>query len=54
MIVVDATNGKVITSLPIGDGCDGVVFDENNDLVFASCGEGIMTVIKKKMQIILR
>ena len=48
MVVVDATNGKVITSLPIGDGCDGVVFDENKDLVFASCGEGIMTVIKEK------
>jgi YVTN family beta-propeller protein len=48
MVVVDATNGKVITSLPISDGCDGVVFDENKDLVFASCGEGIMTVIKEK------
>ncbi|MEO5908034.1 MAG: YncE family protein [Ginsengibacter sp.] len=48
MVVMDATNGKVITSLPIGDGCDGVAFDENKDLVFASCGEGIMTVIKEK------
>ncbi len=48
MIVMDATNGKVITSLPIGDGCDGVALDENKDLVFASCGEGIMTVIKEK------
>jgi YVTN family beta-propeller protein len=48
LVVVDATNGKVITSLPIGDGCDGVVFDKNKDLVFASCGEGIMTVIKEK------
>lgn len=48
LIVVDATNGKVITSLPIGEGCDGVVFDENKDLVFASCGEGTMTVIKEK------
>lgn len=48
LIVADATNGKVVTSVPIGDGCDGVVFDPNNDLVFASCGEGSMTVIKEK------
>jgi DNA-binding beta-propeller fold protein YncE len=48
LIVADATNGKVITSVPIGDGCDGVVFDPKNDIVFASCGEGIMTVIKEK------
>lgn len=48
LIVADATNGKVITSVPIGDGCDGVVFDPKNDLVFASCGEGIITVIKEK------
>lgn len=48
LIVADATNGKVITSVPIGEGCDGVVFDPNNNLVFASCGEGVMTVIKEK------
>ena len=48
LIVADATNGKVITSVPIGDGCDGVVFDPSNGLVFASCGEGLMTVIKEK------
>jgi YVTN family beta-propeller protein len=48
LVVVDATNGKVITSVPIGVGCDGVVFDPKNDLVFASCGEGIITVIKEK------
>jgi DNA-binding beta-propeller fold protein YncE len=48
LVVVDAENGKVITSLPIGEGCDGVVFDANKNLVFASCGEGNMTVIKEK------
>lgn len=48
LVVVDATNGKVITSLPIGEGCDGVVFNANKNLVFASCGEGNITVIKAK------
>lgn len=47
LVVVNAGNGKVVTSLPIGEGCDGVVFDANKDLVFASCGEGNMTVIKE-------
>jgi YVTN family beta-propeller protein len=48
LVVVNAENGKVVTSLPIGEGCDGVVFDANKNLVFASCGEGNMTVIKEK------
>ncbi len=47
LVVVNAENGKVVTSLPIGEGCDGVVFDANKNLVFASCGEGNMTVIKE-------
>ncbi len=29
MMVVDAVSGKVITSLPIGEGCDGAAFDPN-------------------------
>lgn len=48
LVVVDSENGKVITSLPIGEGCDGVVFDAAKSLVFASCGQGNMTVIKEK------
>ena len=48
LVVVSAENGKVVTSLPIGEGCDGVVFEPNKNLVFASCGEGNMTVIREK------
>jgi len=48
LIVADATNGKMIDSVRIGDGCDGVIFDPKNDLVFASCGEGVLTIIKEK------
>ena len=46
LVVMDATNGSTST-LPIGDGCDGVGFDQGLGLVFASCGEGKLTVIKE-------
>lgn len=47
LIIMDATNGKIIDKLPIGSGCDGVAFDEKNNLIFASNGEGTLTVIKE-------
>src|SRR6185369_7286986 len=45
LAVVDATNGKVVGKVPIGDGCDGVGFDNEQKTIFASCGEGKLTVI---------
>jgi len=48
MVVIDASNGKVITTLPIGDGCDGVAFDAQKKLVFSSNGEGTITVVKEE------
>ena len=45
MVVVNADNGKLITTLPIGDGVDGTAFDPDNGLAFASCGEGVLTVV---------
>jgi YVTN family beta-propeller protein len=47
LIVVDATNGKVISKIPIGDGCDGTAFDASLNYIFASCGEGVLTVIQE-------
>lgn len=47
MAVVDSKSGKLITSLPIGAGVDADRFDPVNNLVFASCYEGILTVIKE-------
>lgn len=47
LVVMDATSGAIVNKLPIGDGCDGVGFDEQLKLVFASCGEGKLTVIKE-------
>ena len=48
MVVVNSDDGKVITTVPIGDGCDGVVFDETKNTIFASNGEGTVTVIKQE------
>ena len=47
LIVMDATNGKIIDKLPIGDGCDGVAFDPAAKLIFTANGEGTVTVIKE-------
>jgi YVTN family beta-propeller protein len=47
LMVIDATNGKVVDKLPIGDGCDGVVFDYKYKKIFASNGEGSISVIKE-------
>ncbi|NLR62961.1 YncE family protein [Chitinophaga varians] len=44
MIVLDEHDGRTIATLPIGDGCDGVAFDAAGQLVFASNGEGNLSV----------
>lgn len=48
MTVIDAISGKLITKVPIGDGCDGVAFDPEKKRIFASNGEGNMTVIQQE------
>ncbi len=45
LMVSDASAGKVIAKVPIGDGCDGVVFDEATKNIFSSNGDGTLTVI---------
>ena len=47
MAIVDADSGKVITTLPIGRGVDATKFDAETGLAFASCGEGVLTVIRE-------
>ena len=43
--VVDADSGKVVATPAICDGPDAAAFDPSDNLFFASCGEGILTVI---------
>ncbi|MGD0792197.1 MAG: YncE family protein [Terriglobales bacterium] len=47
MAVVDADSGKVVASPAIGEGCDATAFDADRGLVFASAGDGTITVIKE-------
>ena len=45
MAIVDADNGKVVTTVPTGDGTDAAAFDPATRLAFASNGEGTLTVV---------
>lgn len=47
MIVLDASTGNVITRLPIGKHCDGLVFDPVTKFAISSNGEGTMTIVKE-------
>jgi DNA-binding beta-propeller fold protein YncE len=44
LVVMDAGNGKVINSFPIGKGVDFAAFDPQAKLVFLSCGEGTLSI----------
>jgi len=47
MVMLDANTGKFLSSLPIGRGCDGVVFNPDTNEAFSSQGDGTLTVIKE-------
>jgi DNA-binding beta-propeller fold protein YncE len=48
MAVVDADSGKVLATPAIGDGVDATTFDDETGLAFASCGEGVLTVVREE------
>jgi DNA-binding beta-propeller fold protein YncE len=47
MAIVNAEDGKVITTLPIGKGVDGAGFNPHTMEAFSSQGDGTLTVIKE-------
>ena len=47
MAVVDADSGKVLATPAIGEGVDATAYDDEAGLAFASCGEGVLTVVKE-------
>ena len=48
MTVVNADSGKVITTVPTGEGTDAVSFDPGRKLIFSSNGkDGTLTVIRE-------
>ena len=44
---MNAENGKVITSLPIGEGVDGCGFDATTKRIYSSNGDGTLTVVQE-------
>jgi YVTN family beta-propeller protein len=47
MAVMDADSGKVLTTLPAGQGIDGADFDQGENMAFTSNGEGTLTVVRE-------
>ncbi|MBL0200277.1 MAG: YncE family protein [Chitinophagaceae bacterium] len=48
LMVIDATDGKIVDKIAIGDGCDGVAFDAGTKNIYTSNGEGTITVIHEE------
>ena len=46
-IILSAADGHIITTLPIGVGCDGATFNPATMEAFTSQGDGTLTVIKE-------
>jgi hypothetical protein len=44
MAVVDTGSGRLVATIPIGEGVDATRFDAGTGLIFASCGDGTLTV----------
>jgi DNA-binding beta-propeller fold protein YncE len=47
MVMLDAGNGKIIGSLPIGRGTDGAVFNPNTMEAFSAQVDGTLSIIKE-------
>jgi len=48
MVVLDATTGKVVAHLPVGDHIDGAAFDPGLKRAYAPGGDGTLTVIQEQ------
>ncbi len=44
MVMMDSATGKVLATVPIGQGVDANAFDSGTQLAFASCGDGTVTI----------
>lgn len=47
LVIMDAGSGKIIQRVTIGNGCDGVDFDPELGYAFASCGEGVLSIVNE-------
>ncbi len=48
MVILSATDGKILTTLPIGSGTDGALFNPKTKEVFSSQGDGTLTIVKEE------
>jgi len=48
MVVLSASEGKVLATLPLGAGTDGAVFNPATMEAFSSQGDGTLTIVKEK------
>jgi DNA-binding beta-propeller fold protein YncE len=46
--MMDSTNGKVLATVPIGEGVDGAAFDPGTRLAFSSCGQSATVTIARE------
>jgi len=47
MVILSADDGKIITTLPIGNQTDGALFNPNSMEAFSSQGDGTLTIVKE-------
>ena len=47
MVILNAQNGRILTSLPIGTGVDGAGFNPRTLEAFSSQGDGTLTIVKE-------
>jgi DNA-binding beta-propeller fold protein YncE len=47
MVILRASDGHILTTLPIGVGCDGAAFNPSTQEVFSTQGDGTLTIIKE-------
>lgn len=47
MVIMNADDGSIITTLPIGDRVDGAAFDSGNNRAYSSNGDGTLTVVQE-------
>lgn len=48
MVMLDSERGRIIATVPIGEGVDACAFDDATQLAFASCGDGTATIAKEE------
>jgi YVTN family beta-propeller protein len=47
MVILRASDGHILTTLPIGVGCDGALFNPATQEVYSTQGDGTLTIIKE-------